>query len=228
MVGSDSLFIGTQAGYTNRTGQVNVFIGSNAGYSNYSGSGNLFLGQQAGYFSTGSYNLFMGNGAGSRTTSVSGDTAVGDGALLRNETGIHNVAIGRYAGVESRGDENVFIGFAADAGNNVTNATAIGPRARVSQSNSIVLGADANVGIGTSSSRAKLHVVGPTGQSGLRLENLPISATATGGQTKFLTVDKNGNVILGTAGSGGESERRRFCGNALVVACCKVRKTTRS
>ncbi|GAB3894695.1 TMF family protein [Spirosoma agri] len=196
-------FLGYQSGFTTTTGQANVFIGSAAGYTNSTGTGNLFLGQQAGYNTTSSYNLFMGNASGSTTTTGLGNTAIGDGSLLRNSTGTHNVAIGRFAGVESRNDENVFIGFAADVTPNtpnLTNATAIGARARVSQSNSIVLGANANVGIGTGAPSAKLHITtGVSGTSGLRLENLTSNNTAiVAGLTKFLTVDGAGNVILGT------------------------------
>ncbi|WP_246202353.1 autotransporter outer membrane beta-barrel domain-containing protein [Spirosoma agri] len=201
--GDGNTFIGNQAGQNNQSGGYNVFLGSQAGLANTTGQGNLFLGQQAGgQNTTASYNLFMGNSSGSNTTTGLGNTAIGDGSLLRNNTGIHNVAIGRFAGVESRNDENVFIGFAADVTPNtpnLTNATAIGARARVSQSNSIVLGANANVGIGNGAPTAKLHITtGTANTSGLRLENLPISSTATGGQTKFLTVDGAGNVILGS------------------------------
>ncbi|GAB3882649.1 TMF family protein [Spirosoma agri] len=202
--GNINVFVGNQAGKQNTTGEANVFIGSLAGTNNISGQSNLFLGQQAGgQNTTASYNLFIGNSSGSATTTGIGNTAIGDGSLLRNNSGFHNVAIGRYAGVESRNDENVFIGFSADVTPetpNLRNATAIGARARVSQSNSIVLGANASVGIGTSAPSAKLHLVsGSANTSGLRLENLtsnsPASATS---QAKFLTVDGSGNVILGS------------------------------
>jgi len=196
-------FFGFQSGRTNTSGTANVFIGSQAGYSNATGTGNMFLGQQAGYNSTASYNLFIGNSSGSTNTTGLGNTAIGDGSLLRNSVGTHNVAIGRFAGVESRNDENTFIGFAADVTPetpNLTNATAIGARARVSQSNSIVLGANANVGIGNGAPSAKLHITtGVSGTSGLRLQNLTNANTASvTNQTKFLTVDGLGNVILGS------------------------------
>ncbi|NEU66759.1 autotransporter outer membrane beta-barrel domain-containing protein [Spirosoma agri] len=199
----NNTFVGYQAGYGNTSGTANVFIGSQAGFTNTTGTGNMFLGQQAGYNSTASYNLFVGNASGSTTTTGLGNTAIGDGSLLRNSVGTHNVAIGRFAGVESRNDENTFVGFAADVTPdtpNLTNATAIGARARVSQSNSIVLGANANVGIGTGAPQAKLHITtGVSGTSGLRLQNLTSNNTASvTNQTKFLTVDGNGTVILGS------------------------------
>jgi hypothetical protein len=63
-----------------------------------------------------------------------------------------------------------------------------------------VLGSGANVGIGTSSPTSKLHLTsGTANQAGLRLENLTSGSPATTlNQTKFLTVDGSGNVILGS------------------------------
>ncbi len=112
-----------------------------------------------------------------------------------------NAAIGQYAGVDSRGDENVFIGFGADVastGLNLTNATAIGSRARVSQSNSIVLGAGANVGIGNTAPKNKLEITtGVAASSGLRFTNLTSASNSLISLTvslanpivKVLTVD---------------------------------------
>ena len=205
--GAANTFIGYQAGQNNQAGGFNVFIGSSAGGNNTSGIGNLFIGQQAGLGNTtGNYNLFMGNGSGSATVGGAGNTAIGDGSLLRNSAGARNTAIGQYAGVESKSDENVFIGFAADvtpSTPNLTNAVAIGARARVSQSNSIVLGANANVGIGNSAPANKLEITqGTAGNSGLRFTNLTSSSTASAvNQTKFLTVNAQGDVILGSLNS---------------------------
>ena len=69
------------------------------------------------------------------------------------------------------GSNNTFIGYYAGPGTTtqLTNATAIGAQAVVSQSNSLVLGSisgvngaasNVNVGIGTTTPTAKLHVVG--------------------------------------------------------------------
>lgn len=199
-------FLGYQAGLNTTNGAANVFIGSLAGFSNISGQGNLFLGQQAGANSTGSFNLFMGNGAGGATTSGQGNTAIGDGVALHNTTGARNTAIGQYAGLNNQtGTDNVFIGFGAKAGTanptNLVNAAAIGANAVVSQNNSMVLGNGVNVGIGTSVPSARLHLTsGVANTSGLRLENLTNASPASVlNQTKFLTVDASGNVILGSS-----------------------------
>ncbi|GAB3902186.1 TMF family protein [Spirosoma agri] len=206
-------FLGYQAGNLTTTGIANVFLGSQAGLNNTTGKGNMFLGQQAGGSNTsGNYNLFVGNSSGSVTSTGSGNTAIGDGSLLQNSTGTQNTAIGQYAGVGSSGSENVFIGSLADvssSGLNLTNATAIGARARVSQSNSIVLGANANVGIGTSAPANKLEITaGTANRSGLRFTNLTrsssslldLSITLANPIVKVLTVDTNGDVVLAGLG----------------------------
>jgi len=78
----------------------------------------------------------------------------------------------------------------------------LGARARVSQSNSIVLGdptnANVNMGLGTGAPSAKLHIVSAAANtSGLRLQNLTNASPATLlAQTKFLSVDASGNVVL--------------------------------
>ena len=207
LMGESNTFLGYQAGYNNQSGSNNVFIGYLTGQSNTNGLGNLFLGQQAGQANTvGNYNLFMGNSSGQNTTTGSGNTAIGDGSGLSNTNGSRNTYIGQYAGLNNQtGTDNVFIGYAASAGTvNLTNAVAIGARAVVNQNNSIVLGNGANVGIGTSAPSAKLHVTsGQDNTSGLRLENLTNASPAVGNQSKFLTVDVSGNVILGTTGNGG-------------------------
>lgn len=209
MSARNNTFVGFKAGLSNTSGIANVFVGSEAGSGNTTGLGNMFLGQQTGTSNTtGNYNLFIGNSSGSSNISGAGNTAIGDGSLLHNTIGQRNAAIGQYAGVESTGDENVFVGFGADvssSGLNLTNATAIGSRARVSQSNSIVLGASANVGIGTSAPQNKLEInTGVTNSSGLRFTSLTsesssvvsLAVTLANPIVKVLTVNSSGDVVL--------------------------------
>ena len=199
-------FMGYRAGYLTTSGQANVFIGSQAGINNTVGTGNLFLGQQSGVNNiSASYNLFMGNSSGSATTTGGGNVAIGDGAFLSNTTGQNNTAIGRYAGINmTTGSNNTFIGVAATAPSGsgaLTNATAIGYNASVTASNALILGSGANVGIGTTAPSAKLHIsTGVANTAGLRLENLTSGSPASVlNQTKFLTVDGSGNVVLGSS-----------------------------
>jgi hypothetical protein len=151
--GNENLFVGFGTGSAN-TGDANGFFGPNAGQNNTTGGGNAFFGFRAGLNNTtGGNNVFFGTVAGQFNTTGSDNAFFGTGAGLRNTTG----------------NRNTIIGLSADVGSgNLTNATAIGFRARADVSNSLVLGsingingatADTSVGIGTTMPTAKLSVV---------------------------------------------------------------------
>lgn len=221
--GAQNTFVGANTGL-NSTGQANSFFGFGAGRGNTSGAFNTFIGVLAGSANTtGSSNFIMGTNAGRNNTTGVGNFFLGDNSGGGNTTGSFNVYLGANAGdapgvngqnnlaigfESGRGNQggfnNSFIGFRADAGaNGLVNATAIGNNAVVSASNSIVLGSNANVGIGTSTPQAKLEITAGTGgNSGLRFTNLTAANTATGSTSKVLTVDNAGNVILANYASG--------------------------
>jgi hypothetical protein len=76
-------------------------------------------------------------------------------------SGGSNTFIGTTAGdANTTGSSNTYVGYNADGSATLTNATAIGANASVTQSNSLILGNGANVGIGTSAPTQNLHVVG--------------------------------------------------------------------
>ncbi|RIV27767.1 bZIP transcription factor [Fibrisoma montanum] len=156
-----------------------------AGSYNTTGSDNTFVGRKASVFnSTGINNVSLGANSG-----------------FSNTTGSYNLMLGSKAGYTNQsGHSNTFVGFQADAtANNLENATAIGANAKVSQSNSIVLGSGVNVGIGTSVPQAKLEINSDVaGQSGLRLTQLTAASASTITTNKYLTVDASGNVVLGS------------------------------
>jgi hypothetical protein len=141
--GPFSVFAGVGAGQANTTGAFNAFVGDGAGASNVMGGSNSFFGASAGDRNTGNRNTFVGREAGGLVISGSNNTAIGSQSSPR---------------------------FAS-----MTNATAIGANASVETDNSLVLGsingvggasASTNVGIGTTSPAARLHVVGSTGLIG--------------------------------------------------------------
>jgi hypothetical protein len=186
---SNNIYIGSKAGFASTTASFNVFTGGYAGYANTTGSFNVITGLDAGHVNTtGSFNVFTGHQAGLSNVTGNQNTMVGYQAGRNNTTGQSNVFIGYDAGVP----ENV---------GNLTNAVAIGYNSRVTQSNSLILGANANVGIGTSSPATKLQITtGTANTSGLRLENLTSSSPASvTNQYKFLSVDGAGNVILASS-----------------------------
>src|SRR5215471_5226567 len=189
--GDFNSFYGNDAGFFNTTGKANSFFGSVAGQSNTTGTFNSFFGMQAGAnTTTGSNNSLFGFSAGFNNPTGHDNSIFGVNAG-RNQTGNFNTYIGGQAGQTASGDANTFVGFntagqgqssqitlvgySARLGSaNLTNATAIGAGAVVSSSNSLVLGPlGTNVGIGTVSPSARLHVVGDTNLVG----NLTVSGT---------------------------------------------------
>jgi FtsZ-binding cell division protein ZapB len=175
-------FMGYQVGFRNTTGTLNNFIGYEAGWSNTSGSSNSFLGSNAGYSNTtGDGNSFVGNNAGSANKTGSNNTFLGINAGNANTTGKENSFVGLYTGSNNRtGSNNLFLGSYANVvkvtrGPAIYNASAIGNRAYVTASNSLVLGsinkvngatASTHVGIGTSAPAYLLHVNGAAAKPG--------------------------------------------------------------
>jgi hypothetical protein len=147
--------------------------------NNTTGGNNTANGQRALYNnSTGSNNTANGYQA-LYFNSGSSNTALGYRTLYNNINGNNNTALGYNADV---------IGFS------LSNATAIGNNAHVSQSNSLVLGdtTNVNVGIGTGAPTKKLDIRGA-----VRIVD------GTQGANKVLTSDANGNASWQTAASSG-------------------------
>ncbi|MDO1448792.1 tail fiber domain-containing protein [Rhodocytophaga aerolata] len=183
---SSNTFVGNLAGFSNTTGASNSFFGSGTGTSNTTGTRNSIFGSGAGYYnnasdnaflgyyagrnnSTGNSNAFMGKDAGLNTTTGSSNTYLGRSSGDNNTTGYENTFVGRSAGTGNlSGFGNSALGYLAGPGvNNLSNATAIGHKSRVTGSNKLVLGsingtngatANTNVGIGTTSPSYRLHV----------------------------------------------------------------------
>ncbi|MBK9165809.1 MAG: tail fiber domain-containing protein [Acidobacteria bacterium] len=148
LVGSAPLFAQPSTG--------NTIIGRNAGDNLFQGNSNTYTGKDSGKnLITGSQNSFFGAGAGRDANNGNLNTYIGAETGSGNSSGANfQTMIGAYADVRVPG---------------LSNATAIGFRAAVDRSNSLVLGssngingatADTNVGIGTSSPAFRLDVVG--------------------------------------------------------------------
>ena len=165
--GVGNVGIGWKSLTNNQKGSVNIAIGNNTLENIQNTTSNVAIGHHT------LRNLNIDG--------VSYNTAVGEGALINLKTGTYNTAygvyslgsliggganigIGTFTGMTvTSGERNIFIGNHSDATDpGVFNSTAIGFGAKVSASNSIVLGGTgeyaSNVGIGTPSPARKLHV----------------------------------------------------------------------
>jgi hypothetical protein len=159
---------GADALHSNTIGFSNTANGASALYSNTIGVFNTASGAEALYYnSTGNHNTANGLHALYSNTSGIGNTASGTSALYYNSTGDHNTAIGADSGNSSvvqlqlTGQKNTFIGSNTSYSNgSITNSTALGADVTLSHSNTVILGNDANVGIGTSNPAYKLDIAG--------------------------------------------------------------------
>ncbi|TGE24309.1 hypothetical protein E5K00_03585 [Hymenobacter aquaticus] len=214
--GFNNHFAGYLSGYSNTTGYNNHFIGNESGGSNTTGKENVFVGYiSGGANTTGNYNLFLGNGSGSRNTTGNYNLFLGYMSGERSEAGTGNTVVGSYSGPSY-------------AARDITNATALGAFVTLTNSNTVVLGNDANVGIGTSSPTQKLEVAGTVYSSsgGFRFPDGTTQTTAAG-STANLTGDITStgaattyaNVVPATKGGAGTvSGLLRADGNGLVSA----------
>jgi hypothetical protein len=169
-------FIGTDAGMNLSFGRSNTFVGEHSGYRQFSGDQNAYFGSHSGQGqpnSTGSRNTFIGTNAGPNVSNSNNNTFVGfssgggcnlgvENSFLGMESGnttslgSFNVFLGFHSGdFNTQGDSNTYIGYRSGplgfAFNNLFNANAIGINARVTKSQTLILGNNkVNVGIGFS------------------------------------------------------------------------------
>ena len=165
--------LGINAMYNDTTGSLNVAIGHWALFQNRNGNNNIAIGGTKAMQEnrTGDFNIAIGRTA--LNFNVDGDynIAIGDSALANtvNPATGGNLAIGRDAGnTNTTGTFNTIIGYGSDVvSGSLTNATALGYLAQAGQSNSITLGSingingaasTVNVGIGTNTPNARLHL----------------------------------------------------------------------
>jgi hypothetical protein len=174
----------------NSTGGIKIPQSTNGG------TGVIYQGSTPLMHTFGTNNFFSGQNAGNLTMTGTNNTAQGAGALSGNSSGSHNTANGYNAGATNgAGSDNTFLGYGADANAaGLTNATAIGSGAVVGQSNSIVLGNNANIGIGTSTPGQKLETNGNIRISGLN--GLMITEGANG--TMGIATLVGGTVTVNT------------------------------
>ena len=167
-IGTANTFIGDFSGTLITTGYNNAFIGYKSGEANTSGHSNAFIGFKAGENNTSGFsNAFIGQQAGRANLTGKTNVMIGRRAGFMSATGNDNVFIGHLTGqTNNSGSLNTYLGSGADGSATLTNATAIGANASVTQDSSVVLGDAAKVGIGTSSPGYDLDVAGDINFSG--------------------------------------------------------------
>ncbi|PHN07930.1 tail fiber domain-containing protein [Flavilitoribacter nigricans] len=195
-----NVFVGKSAGSVTSNGIANGFFGHSAGLKNVSGSYNTFLGAFSGYENTeGHNNVFIGGQTGNT-----------------NVDGSENVFIGLSAGYGNiHGNAITLLGSRANvSSDDLTNATAIGYYAEVAQSNSMVLGYNANVGIGTSAPSVKLEVVGKRMRLVSSANNQKYLDFRTDGNA--LDISSNGGQLYLSSNNGEGVMMEQFNGNVGI------------
>jgi trimeric autotransporter adhesin len=148
---------GSEALFSNTTASYNTADGYQALYSNTTGTENTATGLSALHSNnTGMQNMASGYAALFSNTTGSSNVAIGYEALYSNTTGDYNTGVGyeAFSGVDTNNGGLTCIGeFCGTGASGISNATAIGAHAKVSASNSLVLGGTGQyavkVGIGT-------------------------------------------------------------------------------
>lgn len=196
--GSSNTASGAQALASNTTGNDNTAYGAEV-LQGSSGSFNTGVGYEALMFNnsgmdntavgivalvnnvSGNYNTAVGSEALFNDRNGADNTAIGTQALLSNTTGNGNIGMGYFSGGTAdssagTGSYNTALGYLAAFGTgSISNATAIGANAEVTQSNTMVLGciaglnscpASVSVGIGTTTPDSLLTVNGNADKPG--------------------------------------------------------------
>ncbi len=190
-LGNDNISIGVRTLQANNSGTGNIAVGVETLRSNVNGSENTSIGNRTMLLTTtGSNNSTLGSRAMRALSVGNNNSAIGMSALESLGTGNQNSAVGSYALRSLNGNANTSIGFSAGeallSGSNNTfigansnvisavpynNVTVIGANASVAQSNSVILGNNANVGIGTPAPQSKLDVRGKAVLDSLNINN---------------------------------------------------------
>jgi trimeric autotransporter adhesin len=145
--------------YYNGTGWTLMLSNSNTDSLAWKTSGNTGTFDASSFIGTRDnvpFNIRVNNQKAGKIDPVLFNTFYGYLAGNANTTGSNNTALGRGADLSS---------------GTLTNATAIGANTIVSTSNSLVLGNNANVGIGISAPSEKLHVIGNLRFDGALMSN---------------------------------------------------------
>lgn len=218
--GGSNAFFGHFAGLSNLTGSFNTYLGNNAALANTSGSGNVSIGSHSNFSGTsGANNVFVGMYSGLKNAD-SNNVFVGWSAGYNNTDGTGNLFMGYNSGTfNSTGSNNTYLGQNANGAATINNSGAIGSKAYVALSNSIVLGdTGVNIGINQSSPLYPLSFRntlgdkisfwgGAGGHYGIGIQNYLLQIHSGGA---------NDDIAFGYGSSAVFTERMRIKGNGNV------------
>ena len=194
---NDNIGIGTAVLNSNLDGNSNIGIGRGALALNVNSNNNIAIGLNSLFNNIAPNNIAIGSSSLFNNDNAPDNIAIGYRALSANKSGANNVVLGTDAALDSvSGSSNtiigyqaglnftaysecVFVGALAEAGNDsITNGIAIGYKAIVSTSNTIVLGNGCDAIVGGSITGTTLYGRRPSGTIYLSGN---ISATALSG-----------------------------------------------
>ena len=138
---------------------------------------------------TGTKNTVVGDGGLQGSSTGSSNTAIGWSTMYYNSSGYNNVAVGEKAlNANVTGSGNVGIGYLANVTSGaLTNATAIGNRAYVGQSNSLVLGSINGVNGATASTKVGIGTTTPNYPLTIKTNGIGFTQTSADGLTQIGT-----------------------------------------
>jgi len=219
--GASNSFFGDNAGSSNITGENNSFFGTSAGAANTVSSSNSYFGFRAGANSDtgalGGGNSYFGATAGELTTLGIQNAFFGIQAGRSTVTGGQNSFFGNRAGLSNEtGNDNTAIGSDSDVGSNLFLATAIGAGAKVTQSDSLVLGRPegTKVGIGVTAPLATIHVVSYSNSAANNTADF--QAPTIGPNHSHIHYGANGNWYIRSAASAGKVVLQDTGGNVGI------------
>lgn len=194
-ISGDGTVGGTLTGNFVSAQQFNFGSGRLIGKSN---ANNLFVGILTGAANGGNRNTMVGDAAGQDNSAGEENTLLGFVAGQRNTTGSNNTFVGSRAGLpNTTNSSSTFLGYLSGGSNNLTNATAIGARAFVEQSNALVLGSVDGVNGATAMTDVGIGVTTPARR--LDVNGIIRVGSTTG--TIGCVEDRDGTVIAGTCAS---------------------------
>lgn len=182
----NSVVIGDQAASTITDTQYSLFLGSSAGANSGVTFESIYLGRESGRYAQGTENTFLGTKAGmgfNGTTTGNNNTFVGNESFMTFANGNFNTSIGAQTqnqvitpatGVTLLGAKTTVNQGSSVVKNNIT---VIGYEAEGEVDNTVIIGKNADIGIGTSTPTGKTQI---NSASTVTYPQLLLSETSTG------------------------------------------------